>query len=172
LLISLFSLNEPDVSSNCWSEYTISSAMETQNGSTISEVCKQEVETGLAASYKQDTLIKRYLALMVLLIISWVVYPRWLRNYTLAVSQITNGKWSQTGTTLVLVFMPYSLGILFVQNEFNKYLPPGSVHSDSQDGPVPYVPREHKTLKKVLGAIALTSGTLLLLFVLAYFLLF
>jgi hypothetical protein len=69
--------------------------------------------------------------------------------------------------------MPYSLGIVFVQNEFNKYLPPGSMHSDNPGvEPAPYVPRERKTLKKILGAIALVSGTLLLLFVLAYFLLF
>ena len=173
ILLSLFSMEgTSNVSSACWSEYIIGTAPETRDTIVLSDKCRSEVEQSSTASDRQGLLIKYYLMLIILLIISWIAYPRWLRNYATAVKQVTNGRLTQTNTMLTLVFAPYSLGLVFVQNIFNNISTAPPLHTNTFDAKaINPTPQEHETLRRILKIIAVTLGTLLLLLVLAIVLL-
>ncbi len=123
LTVMVFAANKStSVSSACWSEYVLSSVPETAGQVTLTKDCRDQVARSDAATSKEDKLIKGYLLVVVLLFVSTLGYPRWLRNYALAVQQITNGKLSQTMTMFMLVFAP-AYGMVAVQNVFNGISP-------------------------------------------------
>ncbi len=153
------------VSQSCWSNYVIATAPETAGQTTLSGACRNQVEKSFAASNREDKLIKGYLVVIVLLIVSRLGYPRWLRNYALAVQQVTQGKLSQTTTMFILVLAP-AYGMVAVQNVFNNM---GALGSDVLPMPTSqtlYQPTENKTVHRVLSVVAICLAAVFGLFIL------
>lgn len=159
LAILLIGAKSTPVSPACWSEYALSVAPETAGEVHLSTACRSQIELSNAASSRQGKLIKGYLVVVGLLFVSWFGYPRWLRNYALAVQQVTGGKLSQTNAMFMLVLArPY--GMVAAQDALNKADVP------NQDALLVAQPSENKTAHKVLSVLALIMAILFGLFIL------
>lgn len=152
----------PVVSSSCWSNYVIATAPETAGQTRLSNACRDDVERSNAALNRQDKLIKGYIVVIVLLFVSWLGYPRWLRNYALAVQQVTQGKFSQTATMFMLAYGS-AFGMAAVQDEFNRT--DVSALSAGVSVQTPYKSTENKTVHRVLSVIAFSMVTVFALLI-------
>lgn len=147
--------SEPKVSLTCWREWGLSMAPETSGQVTLSAACRDLVERSNALTDREDMLIKSYLAVVALLLISSVGYPRWLRNYALAAQQVTRGKLSQTSTMLNLTFASV-YGMIAVQDIFNRTEVAPNGRQPSFDPA--NLPGENRVVHRVLSVLALTMA--------------
>jgi hypothetical protein len=143
------------VTSECWSQWALGNAPETKATNPVSKTCQEQVDRSNAASDRQSKFIKGFEVAVGLLLLSRLGYPRWLRNYGLAVQQITAGKFSQT-TTMSLLLFGSAYGMSYIQSEFNTITNPALVTAQM---PLPKS-TENKTAHKILSIIALTMAIL------------
>lgn len=138
------------VSPSCSSSYAIATLPESMAKATVSSACREQIKRSTAASTREDRLVKGYLIVIGLLVVSRLGYPRWLRNYALAVQQVSRGKLSQTATMAKLVFAQY--GMVAVQDVFNNMVP---LNAAALPEPVAYQSTENKTAHRVLSTIVI-----------------
>lgn len=145
----------------CGREYFLGTVPETAATHSISQHCRTLVERSDAASHRQYIYIEVLIAIALLLLLTWLVYPRWLRNYGLAVQTLTAGRISQTTAMGLLVPAPL-IGMLTLQRIFNEI-------SEVQPA-AKLLPAESRRLKIVLSTIAVSLAVFLTLFIVFVFL--
>jgi hypothetical protein len=165
-ILLLVNNSPPVVTPSCWAEYTLATAPETAGQHSVTSDCRNAVESSDAATNRENKLIKGFLSVAVLILVSNIGYPRWFRNYALAVQQVTKGHLSQTQTMAMLQFAP-AYGMVAIQNLFNT-IDVSSLNMGTATTPVS---TENKTVHTILSIIAVSMVVVFGLFILALVLL-
>jgi hypothetical protein len=129
-VLTLVSLNgKGTVSNSCWQAYVFSSspdrdfknAWKNAGGPTdYTPQCKQQIAESQSADHKTIVSIAIFGISIVIVLICVLIFYRWLNYYSLGIQKITNGQVSQTRAMGILGLLPAGVGIVLMQDIFNK----------------------------------------------------